>query len=135
MKRWKGNSDKWQMKQNREWDLRKWLKFQTKLCNTNDIRFIKHFYTHLFVLLYFCHFIRMQTRSKSSTPTLPNPVPGPVPVARRMETETPSIQSLRDSNKILANRARELKSQLPHPTLSSHMCNSDFGFQLLFMCQ
>ena len=62
----------------------------------------------------------MQTRSKSTMPTLPNPVPGSVPVARRVETETPSIQSLRDSNEILANRVRELESQLPHPTLSSH---------------
>ena len=44
----------------------------------------------------------------------------PVPVARRVELETPSIQFLHDSNEILANRVRELESQLPHPTLSSH---------------
>ena len=61
----------------------------------------------------------MQTRSKKTTPTLPNPVPRPVPVARRVELETPSIQFLHDSNEILANRVRELESQLSHPTLSS----------------
>ena len=119
MKRWQGNSDKWWMKWNGKWNLWKWSKFQTKLCNIKWYKFYKHFCTHLFVFTLFWHFIRMQTRSKWTTSTLTNPVPRPVPVARRVETETSSIQSLRDNNEILANKVRELESQLPHPTFSS----------------
>ena len=62
----------------------------------------------------------MQTRSKRTVPTLPNPVPRPVPIARGTEPETSSLQSLCASNETLTRRVNELESQLPHPTLSSH---------------
>ena len=69
----------------------------------------------------------MQTRSKRTVPTLPDPMPRPVPIARGTEPETSSLQSLRTSNEALTRRVNELESQLPHPTLSSQLQWKDYG--------